>query len=311
MGMNAVYKGAGDCPQVIPLFPLSGALLLPRGQMPLNIFEPRYLAMIDDAIRGNRVIGIIQPEPDDGRSPEVPPLLRVGCLGRITQFAETGDDRYIISLTGISRFRVIEELPVATPYRQARVDYEPFAVDFVARAGEEEVDRDGLLRALRDFAKANDLKIDWKGVGEAPNEALVNALVEDGSLPGLEASIKEYGTLAEQEPSQEDVVAATVSKQPLATADAAPRALYVHRDVVNAADIIAWAKGQGFESTLPADDLHVTVTFSRTPVDWMQMGQSWSGEDGKLRIPPGGVRMMERFGEATVLRLSEAQRARR
>ncbi len=136
---------------------------------------------------------------------------------------------------------------------------------------------------------------------DALSEALVNALVEDGSLPGLEASIKEYGTLAEQEPSQEDVVAATVSKQPLATADAAPRALYVRRDVVNAADIIAWAKGQGFESTLPADDLHVTVTFSRTPVDWMQMGQSWSGEDGKLRIPPGGVRMMERFGEATVL----------
>lgn len=176
MGMNAVYKGAGDCPQVIPLFPLTGALLLPRGQMPLNIFEPRYLAMIDDAIRSDRVIGMIQPEPDDGRRVEVPGLLKVGCLGRITQFAETGDDRYIISLTGISRFRVAEELSVTTPYRQARVDYEPFAVDFVARAGEEEVDRDGLLRALRDFAKANDLKIDWKGVGEAPNEALVNAL---------------------------------------------------------------------------------------------------------------------------------------
>lgn len=176
MGMNAVYKGVGDCPQVIPLFPLTGALLLPRGQMPLNIFEPRYLAMIDDAIRSDRVIGMIQPEPDDGRRVEVPGLLKVGCLGRITQFAETGDDRYIISLTGISRFRVAEELSVTTPYRQARVDYESFAVDFVARAGEEEVDRDGLLRALRDFAKANDLKIDWKGVGEAPNEALVNAL---------------------------------------------------------------------------------------------------------------------------------------
>ncbi|CAM5761239.1 LON peptidase substrate-binding domain-containing protein [Bosea minatitlanensis] len=176
MSMNAVYKGAGDCPQVIPLFPLTGALLLPRGQMPLNIFEPRYLAMIDDAIRGDRVIGMIQPVPDDGRSPEIPPLLKVGCLGRITQFAETGDDRYIVTLTGISRFRVAEELSVATPYRQARVDYAPFARDFVARAGEEEVDRDGLLRALRDFAKVNDLKIDWKGVNEAPNEALVNAL---------------------------------------------------------------------------------------------------------------------------------------
>jgi Lon protease-like protein len=144
--------------------------------MPLNIFEPRYLAMIDDAIRGDRVIGMIQPEPDDGRRVEIPPLVRVGCLGRITQFAETGDDRYIISLTGISRFRVVEELSVVTPYRQGRVDYEPFAVDFIARSGEEAVDRDGLLKALRDFAKANDLKIDWKGVHEAPNEALVNAL---------------------------------------------------------------------------------------------------------------------------------------
>lgn len=176
MGMNAVYEGAGDCPEVIPLFPLSGALLLPRGQMPLNVFEPRYLAMIDDALKGERVIGMIQPEPETGRQPEIPPLLKVGCLGRITQFSETGDGRYIITLTGISRFRLVEELSVATAYRQARIDYEAFAADFVARTGEEEVDRKGLLKALKDFAKANDLKIDWKGVNEAPNEALVNAL---------------------------------------------------------------------------------------------------------------------------------------
>ncbi len=176
MGMNAVYEGAGDCPEVIPLFPLGGALLLPRGQMPLNVFEPRYLAMIDDALKAERVIGMIQPEPDDGRQPEIPPLLKVGCLGRITQLAETGDGRYIITLTGISRFRLLEELSVTTAYRQARVDYEPFATDFVARAGEEGVDRKGLLKALRDFARVNDLKIDWKGVNEAPNEALVNAL---------------------------------------------------------------------------------------------------------------------------------------
>lgn len=176
MGMNAVYEGAGDCPEVIPLFPLGGALLLPRGQMPLNVFEPRYLAMIDDALKTERVIGMIQPEPDDGRQPEIPPLLNVGCLGRITQLAETGDGRYIITLTGISRFRLLEELSVTTAYRQARVDYEPFATDFVARAGEEGVDRKGLLKALRDFARVNDLKIDWKGVNEAPNEALVNAL---------------------------------------------------------------------------------------------------------------------------------------
>lgn len=176
MSMNAVYNGAEDCPSVIPLFPLNGALLLPRGQMPLNIFEPRYLAMVDDALRSHRTIGMIQPELESGRQSEVPALLKVGCLGRITQFAETGDDRYILTLTGISRFRLVDELPVTTPYRQARVSYDAFTVDFTARAGEEEVDRDSLLKALRAFARVNQLKIDWKGVNEAANEALVNAL---------------------------------------------------------------------------------------------------------------------------------------
>lgn len=176
MGMNAVYNGAEDCPLVIPVFPLAGALLLPRGQMPLNIFEPRYLAMVDDAIRTHRVIGMIQPEPEDGRQTGEPDLLKVGCLGRITQFAETGDDRYVLTLTGISRFRIVEELSVTTAYRQARISYDDFLIDFTARAGEDDVDRNGLLKALRAFAKANELKIDWKGVNEAPNEALVNAL---------------------------------------------------------------------------------------------------------------------------------------
>lgn len=176
MTMNATYRGPGDCPPVIPLFPLSGALLLPRGQMPLNIFEPRYLAMIDDALRGSRVIGMIQPELDGTGSATVPGLFKVGCAGRVTQFAETGDGRYLITLTGIARFRLDEELTVLTPYRQARVDFEPFAVDFEPRAGEDAVDRAALVGALRDFARANDLKIDWKGVDGAPNEALVNAL---------------------------------------------------------------------------------------------------------------------------------------
>jgi len=176
MGMNAVYDGPGDCPRVIPVFPLTGALLLPRGQMPLNIFEPRYLAMIDDAIRSHGCIGMIQPEGEALLPGANPTLTRVGCLGRITQFAETGDGRYIVTLTGISRYRIREELAVTTLYRQCQVDYEDFSVDFTARAGEETVDRAGLLKALRSFAKANELKIDWKGVNEAPNEALVNAL---------------------------------------------------------------------------------------------------------------------------------------
>ena len=175
-GRNPFEPSLEQLPETLPIFPLSGVLLLPGGKLPLNIFEPRYLAMIDDALRTHRVIGMIQPEPENGRQAQVPALLQIGCIGRITQFAETGDDRYVITLTGISRFRLEEELSVTTPYRQGRVSYSDFAVDFEARAGEGEVDRTGLLKALRSFAKANELKIDWRGVNEAPNEALVNAL---------------------------------------------------------------------------------------------------------------------------------------
>ena len=176
MGMNAVYRGPADCPQSIPVFPLSGALLLPRGQMPLNIFEPRYIAMVDDVLKGDRVIGMIQPDPEGGGPAPGPKLYHVGCAGRLTQFAETGDGRYLITLVGIARFRVAEELTTMTPYRKCRVSYEPFTADFLARAGEDEVDRPGVLKALRDFVEANDIKVDWRGIEQAPNEALVNAL---------------------------------------------------------------------------------------------------------------------------------------
>jgi Lon protease-like protein len=173
--MNAPYKGPADLPDVIPVFPLPGALLLPRGQMPLNIFEPRYLAMIDDALRGARLIGMIQPDTRQ-KGIEPPALYRIGCVGRITQLAESGDGRYLIELTGVSRFEIIEELKVPTLYRQCRVGYQRFADDFVVRKGESGVDRDMLLRTLRNFLKANDLSADWKGIEQAPNEALVNAL---------------------------------------------------------------------------------------------------------------------------------------
>jgi len=177
MPMNAVYRGSADLPQVIPVFPLSGALLLPRGQMPLNIFEPRYLEMVDDALRdGHRLIGMIQPDPAHPGSPAQPTLFKIGCAGRITQLAETGDGRYLMQLTGIARFRVEEELTVKTAYRQCRVSFVPFADDFVARKGEDHVDRKSLLAALAAFLKANKLKTDWQGVESAPNEALVNAL---------------------------------------------------------------------------------------------------------------------------------------
>lgn len=177
MAMNASYRGPIDLPETIPVFPLPGALLLPRGQMPLNIFEPRYLQMIDDALRdGHRLIGMIQPDPLLGGTETKPALYKIGCVGRITQLAESGDGRYLIELTGVSRFRIEEELKSLTPYRQCRVTYAPFADDFVARKGEAAVDRAALVTALREFLKANDLKADWDGIEQAPNEALVNAL---------------------------------------------------------------------------------------------------------------------------------------
>ena len=177
MPMNAQYRGPIEMPGVIPVFPLPGALLLPRGQMPLNIFEPRYLAMVDDALRdGHRLIGMIQPDVAHAGSTNKPSLYKIGCVGRITQLAESGDGRYLIELTGVARFRIEEELKVATPYRQCRVTYAPFADDFIERKGENAVDRAALLAALTDFLKANDLKADWEGIERAPNEALVNAL---------------------------------------------------------------------------------------------------------------------------------------
>jgi Lon protease-like protein len=177
MPMNAEYRGPIDLPEIIPVFPLPGALLLPRGQMPLNIFEPRYLAMVDDALRdGHRLIGMIQPDAVHSDSEEKPNLFKVGCAGRITQLAESGDGRYLLQLTGVARFRVEQELDVLTAYRQCRVTFAPFADDFIARKGEDTVDRDALLAALTDFLRANNLKTDWSSIESAPNEALVNAL---------------------------------------------------------------------------------------------------------------------------------------
>jgi uncharacterized protein len=178
MPINIEYRGPADLPEIIPVFPLPGALLLPRGQMPLNIFEPRYLAMVDDSLRdGHRLIGMIQPDiAHSPRNSDKPALFRVGCVGRITQLAESGDGRYILELTGIARFKVVQELEVLTAYRQCKVDFFAFMDDFTARMGEDEVNREALLVALADFLKANNLKVDWEGVESAPNEALVNAL---------------------------------------------------------------------------------------------------------------------------------------
>ena len=133
--------------------------------------------MIDDSLRdGHRLVGMIQPDVAHPENDPKPHLYKIGCAGRITQIAETGDGRYVLQLTGVSRFRVEEELPAATAYRQCRVTYAPFARDFTPREGEAAVDREELLKALGAFLKANDLKADWDGIERAPNEALVNAL---------------------------------------------------------------------------------------------------------------------------------------
>jgi Lon protease-like protein len=133
--------------------------------------------MIDDAFAsGRRLIGMIQPDAAHPGRGDKPNLYKIGCAGRVTQLTETGDGRYMIQLTGIARFRLEAELAVATPYRQCRVTYVPFADDFVGHKGEDEVDRESLLKALSDFLKANNLKADWEGIENAPNEALVNAL---------------------------------------------------------------------------------------------------------------------------------------
>lgn len=172
---NRTYSTARDIPDCVPVFPLSGALLLPGGQMPLNIFEPRYLEMIDAALRGDRVIGMIQPKfSDDNGNPDKPKLCAVGCLGRVASFAESGDGRYLVSLQGICRFRVAEELNVRSPFRQCRIS--PFMSDLDEESDGSSVDREALLRVFRAYLDANDLDADWESVKRAGNDTLVNAL---------------------------------------------------------------------------------------------------------------------------------------
>ena len=176
MKLNRTFRDVSELPTILPLFPLEEALLLPRRPLQLNIFEPRYLEMLDDAISGDRVIGMIQPRGSRKSRARKPPLHQVGCSGRIVQFVETGDGRCIVTLIGIARFRVLHELLVQKSYRRAQVEHSEFAGDLEQGAGEASVDRAGLLAALKDFADARNFSIDWDDVGQASNETLVNSL---------------------------------------------------------------------------------------------------------------------------------------
>lgn len=168
------YRKPQDLPATLPIFPLGGALLLPRGTLPLNIFEPRYLNMVDDALAGDRLIGMIQPA--GGGEPGRPAIANIGCAGRITSFAETEDGRYLITLTGVSRFLVTQELPVRTPYRSVAADWERFGVDLSPPNETYKIDRDGLVKALRHYVDANGFDADWSVIDDAPPEPLVNTL---------------------------------------------------------------------------------------------------------------------------------------
>jgi len=172
--MPSGYRSASDLPQVIPVFPLDGVLLLPRADLPLQIFEPRYLNMVDDAMAGDRIIGVIQKRAGGDRVH--PKLAAVGCAGRITSYAETSDGRYLITLTGICRFAAGEELTVRTPYRQLRIRFEDFATDLRDEADAPSVDRKRFAKALKRYLNHRSLDIDWETASTAPLEALTNSL---------------------------------------------------------------------------------------------------------------------------------------
>lgn len=179
-GVNERYRGSGDLPQVLPVFPLRGAILLPRATLALNVFEPRYLMLVDFALAGDRLVGIVQPAPEAGDS-ESPtgknfPLRRVGCAGRITAFSEGDDGRVMLSLTGIARFRLLHDVESDEPFRFCQVSFGEFASDFASGDGEEDVDRPRLLTTLHNYLIANNLTADWDRIDSASNERLVNML---------------------------------------------------------------------------------------------------------------------------------------
>ena len=180
--MSVWRGGSAALPVILPIFPLTGVLLLPRGRLPLNIFEPRYLAMIFDALAGHRMIGMVQPMQPGGYAGDGlpaadgrPKVHKVGCAGRITSFAETEDGRFLITLTGTSRFRIREELPLLEGYRRVVPEWREFARD-LENEDEAGFDRDRLLRGLRAYFRQHQISADWDAVTAVPGERLVTSI---------------------------------------------------------------------------------------------------------------------------------------
>ncbi len=175
MGQELDQWTTEDLPATIPIFPLTGVLLLPGGRLPLNIFEPRYLEMTEDAMSSNRIIGMIQPTDPHCRDFE-PQTYETGCAGQITEFEETEDNRVLITLTGLCRFEVEQELPRdGVPYRLVRARYQPFECDLI-RDNAMTLDRDNLISALRKFFEVRGMSADWSAIDELCNEDLITSL---------------------------------------------------------------------------------------------------------------------------------------
>ncbi len=184
--MPGRYKLPVQMAAQIPVFPLGGVIMLPRAQLPLNIFEPRYLAMIDHVMATDRLLGIVQPARDPGEGAEIDGgtspqgksrgVRRIGSVGRLTAYQETDDGRYIISLTGVSRMVIGEEIETEHAFRMFNVKYDAFAQDLSEDHTSETVDRDHLLKALKDYLTANQMSADWSAIAQASTEFLVNTL---------------------------------------------------------------------------------------------------------------------------------------
>lgn len=163
-----------EFPKALPIFPLRSVLLLPGGQLPLNVFEPRYLAMTADALKSDRMIGMVQPL-ETAERPDRPEIYRMGCAGRITSFAETDDGRYLITLTGLCRFEIVEELAELRGYRRVAPDFAPYLTD-LDEEGDGRIDRARLLDSLRLYFKVQGIKADWKAIESSADERLVTTL---------------------------------------------------------------------------------------------------------------------------------------
>jgi Lon protease-like protein len=174
------YKTLNDLPEIIPVLPLRKIILLPRATLPLNIFEERYIEMLDDALSERRLIGLIQPRSYDGRG-ESPadkdhPLKETGCVGRITSFSEMEDGRMIINLTGICRFNIVKNIETDKQYRTCMVVYDEFEQDLVVGAGENDVDRERMFEVLRKYLEANNMEADWDNITSSSSEVIINTL---------------------------------------------------------------------------------------------------------------------------------------